>query len=281
MKHPAVIFAQTVGFPTRITPRRSARSPSSARTPRCRSGSFRTTSLRWVPSSDPSSWCCSRRGRARLLSLHRPRQGPAPAPPAALLADVLPRPSHAAAGSGRSTAGGCARLRRAGWPGGRATAAPARRRAAVSGELRERLGSYLARAGRLPGSEHRRWLAAHDCSLDSLLPSRFARCRSQPPQHARSPRSTAPSSTSAFGRRSLGRLSRRPTWRLSLNSADYVESVLPIQIGAVAEVEAEAGPRQGRQLPRRQAGQERLIWPVSRVIPSARAAVSAAAARPT
>ena len=45
--------------------------------------------------------------------------------------------------------------------------------AAVSGELRERLGSYLARAGRLPGSEHRRWLAAHDCSLDSLLPSQM------------------------------------------------------------------------------------------------------------
>ena len=45
--------------------------------------------------------------------------------------------------------------------------------AAVSGELRERLGSYLARAGRLPDVEHRRWLAAHDCTLDSLLPSQI------------------------------------------------------------------------------------------------------------
>ena len=42
---------------------------------------------------------------------------------------------------------------------------------AVSGELRERLGPYLARASRLPDSEHRRWLAVHDCTVSSLLPS--------------------------------------------------------------------------------------------------------------
>ena len=44
---------------------------------------------------------------------------------------------------------------------------------AAAGGLRGRLEPYLARAGRLPDTEHRRWLAAHDCTLDNLLPSQI------------------------------------------------------------------------------------------------------------
>ena len=44
--------------------------------------------------------------------------------------------------------------------------------APATGDIPEQLAPYLARACRLPDVEHRRWLAARDCTLDDLLPSR-------------------------------------------------------------------------------------------------------------
>ena len=150
------------------------RSPLSVRTLCCRSGSCRTTWLRWVRSSDPSNWCYSRRrgeqgffrytgpGKAQrryhqrlfwqMYCLDR-------AVPLLVADGLLPEGTRGYAVPDGAEVGLLLLL-----PGDGA---------AVSGELRARLGPYLARASRLPDSEHRRWLAVHDCTVSSLIPSQI------------------------------------------------------------------------------------------------------------
>ena len=174
MKHRRSSLPRRWAFPTRITPRRSVRSPSSVRTPRCRSGSCRTTWLRWVPQQRPKQLVLlSPRGEQGFFRYTGPGKAQRRyhqrlfwqmycldrAVPLLVADGLLPEGTRGYAVPDGPEVGLLLLL-----PGDGA---------AVSGELRERLGPYLARASRLPDAEHRRWLAVHDCTVNSLLPSQI------------------------------------------------------------------------------------------------------------